>query len=595
MNLIEHEDIVTNARLHGFGGDIISRLLMQILRFNRINKVYSKISEVSGIEFIDSLISTLDIKYSISDEELKRIPKEGVFITISNQPFGGIDSILLLKLLTEVRPDFKLMVNSMLHKVDEINNLILPSISKTNRRNSKSSFSEVKVLLNHLSAGFPLGVFPAGAVSTHFYDNQVICDLQWEESVLRFIRKAKVPVIPIYFSGSNSRLYYLLEKIHPLLKAAKLPSEVLNKKRKPIHIRIGNPISVKVQNDLGSLSRYGRYLRAKTYALGSPIDVKRFYNFRSKRRNKAEKIVEAISSEIIIDEINKISDKYFLFKNKNYVVFCAPSYEITNILTEIGRLREITFREVGEGTNRSSDLDEYDLYYHQLVIWDDEAKKIVGAYRVGKGRNILSSYGVKGFYISSLFRISKSFRPVLNESIELGRSFIVSEYQRKPFSLFLLWKGILYFLLKNPEYRYMIGPVSISNEFSKVSKELIVEFITNNYFDNDLAKLIRPRREFIEENVQNIDKNIFLEDSKNDLNKFDKIIKDIEPKFSLPVLLKKYLKLNAKIIGFNIDPKFNNALDGLLILDIYDIPMSVIESLSKELNDDSILERFTSE
>lgn len=593
MNLVNYNDITNASRLNGFGGEIISRLLMQILRFNRINKVYKEINDKTGIEFIDSLINILGIKYDVSEEELKRIPKTGAFITVSNQPFGGVDSIILLKILTEVRPDFKIMANSMLQKLSQIKDLSFPAIHSYSNKETKANFSDIKLSIQHLTDGKPLGMFPAGAVSTYFYDNQRICDLQWHLKALRFIRKANVPVVPVYFKGSNSKLYYLLGRIHPLFKSAKLPSETLNKSRKTIQVRIGNPISTKQQSELGEISRYGRFLRAKTYALGSILEVKRFYKPTLIQSRKVDDIIDPVPPEVIINEIGKISNDYFLFDSSNFKVFCAPSYEIPNILTEIGRLREITFREIGEGTNRSSDLDEYDLYYHQLVIWDEEAKRIVGAYRIGKGQSILSSYGIKGFYISSLFRIAKPFYPILSESIELGRSFIVKEYQRKPMSLFLLWKGILYFLLKNPEYRYLIGPVSISNEFSKFSKELIVEFIKKHFYNYNFAQHIKPRKKFIEENKQNIDKKIIFENTKDDLNRFDKIIKDIEPKYSMPVLLKKYLKLNAHIIGFNIDPKFNNALDGLLLLDIYDVPISIIESLSKEVNDNSILDRFS--
>jgi len=181
--------------------------------------------------------------------------------------------------------------------------------------------------------------------------------------------------------------------------------------------------------------------------------------------------------------------------------------------------------------------------------------------------------------------------PVMSQALELGRSFIVPEYQKKPMPLFLLWKGILYFLLKNPEYRYLIGPVSISNRFSKFSKSLIIKFIKEHYFNQDLAKYIKPRKRFRVPSHR-LDTEIILGDS-DDINKLDKIIKDIETTHdAMPVLLKKYLKLNGKIVEFNIDPKFNNSLDGLIILDLFDVPPETITDFSKELKDDSILERF---
>ena len=260
-------------------------------------------------------------------------------------------------------------------------------------------------------------------------------------------------------------------------------------------------------------------------------------------------------------------------------------------MNEIGRLREITFRGVGEGTNRSMDLDEYDLYYHQLFVWDTAAQKIVGAYRVGIGDDILQRFGVRGFYLHSLFRMQRGFKKILRQSMELGRSFIVEEYQRRPLPLFLLWKGILYFLIKNSEYRYLIGPVSISNRFSDFSKSMIINYIKKNYYNKKLSRYIRPRKRY---NVPgyNIDEEIIFE-SANNLQKFDKFIDDVETSgFKMPVLLKRYLKLNGRIISFNVDPKFNNALDGLLLLDLFDVPVETIASLSKELNDKTIMERF---
>jgi hypothetical protein len=246
---------------------------------------------------------------------------------------------------------------------------------------------------------------------------------------------------------------------------------------------------------------------------------------------------------------------------------------------------------VGEGTNKKIDLDEFDIYYRHLFIWDRQAMRIVGAYRLGMGAEIIEAYGIKGFYINSLFRISEGFRPVMNASIELGRSFIVQEYQRKPLSLYCLWKGILYYLIKHPEYLFLIGPVSISKKFSNFSRSLMIEYIKKHYFDEDMAALVKPRLEF-KPDTGNIDKDILIEGA-TDLGKFDKHIRDVEIEDSgMPVLLKKYLSLNGRIIAFNLDPAFNDALDGLLVLDLMNVPMTVINSLSKEIDDSSILERF---
>jgi len=597
MKLVDPKDLLkASESLNWLGGESFAKFLMYILKLDKLNKVYSDNYCEDGLEFIDSLIEDLGIKFEFDEEELKRIPKEGAFISISNHPFGGIDGIILIKLLSLVRPDFKAMANFLLKKIEPIKDYFLGVNPFENRKGAASSTGGIKEALRHLSDGNALGIFPAGEVSAYQSQTNNITDKQWMPSILKLIKKAEVPVVPIYFQGSNSLIFHLLGMIHPTLRTVKLPSELLNKKNKVVRIRIGNPISVKDQKGFTDINQYGRFLRAKTYMLGTPIEVKKFYKFKKKaKKTKVEEVAPEIDPHIIRSEVENLASEYMLFKSRSYVVYCAPSSKLPNILTEIGRLREITFREVGEGTNQSIDIDEYDLYYHQLFIWDEENHKIVGAYRVGKGNEILSGYGLKGFYLQSLFKMSKKFEPVLSQSIELGRSFIVKEYQRKPMPLFLLWKGILYFLMKNPESRYLIGPVSISNKYSNLSKDLIIKFIMANYFNYELGQYVKSRKQF-KVKIKDMDIDILLQTAKDDINKLDKIIGDFEiTNDKLPVLLKKYISLNAKIVGFNIDPNFNDCLDGLLVLDLFDVPMKVVESLSKEINDDTILQRFSSE
>lgn len=573
-----------------FGTDALGRMLVNILKLNKINKVYSGIYEKSGIDFIDALIEKLDLKYDINPDELNRIPKQGAFIIISNYPFGGLDALILIKILHHIRPDIKIVARYVLKEIKPVEEFFFTTNPFAAKRPS-TGVSAIKKIIEHLKGEHPVIIFPAGEVATYDTDSKRITDKRWQDSAIRFIKKSKVPVVPIYFHGTNRNLFHLLGVIHPLMRTFRLPSDLLNKRNKVLRIRIGTPITVKEQENLTNYQKYGRFLRAKTFALDSTLEVKKFFNTNIFREKKEQIIIDAVSPEKIDQEVQHLKKDYLLIQNQNFIVICAPSIEMPNTLTEIGRLREITFREVGEGTNRSSDIDEFDLYYHQLFIYDEEEKKIVGAYRVGKGKEIMTQFGVKGFYVQSLFKFSRPIFPLLNETLELGRSFIVKEYQKKPMSLFLLWKGILYFLIKNPEYRYLMGPVSISNRFLKISKNLIIEFIKSTVYDYDLAQYVKPRKKFTTKDK--FDTDIVLEAADKDISKIDKFIADIEPtNFRIPVLLKKYLQQNAKIIGFNIDPKFNNALDGLMILDLYEVPINTIKSLSKEINDDSILERF---
>lgn len=594
MKLVKPQDLIkASPFIQYLGGEYFAKILMHLLSFHKINDLYENVSQKHGIESIDAIIKYLNVTLDFDENDLKKLPADGSFITVSNHPFGGIDGILLIKLISMARGDHKVIANFLLKKVEPISDFFLAVNPFENMPEAGSSIAGLKTAIDHLHKGGVLSLFPAGEVSTN-YTSSLISDREWLVSALRFIKKSKVPIVPVYFHGTNSRLFHLLGRIHPSLRTAKLPSELINKRNRTIKVRIGNPISVKEQEEFTDIHQFGRYLRAKTFCLDSGIEVKGFFNYSLKSDPIPEKIADPQPKEAIEKEIALLQNDHFLFKVKHYDVYCAPTKIIPVILNELGRLREITFREVGEGTNRSTDFDEFDLYYHQLIIWDSEARRIVGGYRIGMGAEIMEQFGVRGFYTHSLFKMRKGFKGTLQQSLELGRSFIVSDYQRKPLPLFLLWKGILFFLLKNPQYRYLIGPVSISNTYSEKSKELIIRHIMANYYDYGKAALVKPRNRF-KVKTKDVHLNDAMMHLTPQLSSLDKFIGDVDQHNSgLPVLLKKYLGLNAKIIAFNVDPKFNNCVDGMLVLDIYDIPKSTIESLSKEFNDLSLLNRFYS-
>lgn len=595
MKILTSKDIAKTENLTIPEGTIIAGTLLQIFKYNKLNKVYSEVHDKDPIVLVNSLIEQLDINFDVPEDDLKNIPLNGSFITVSNHPYRGIDSMLLFKIIYEKRRDFKIMANFLLQNIEPLRNIIIPVNTFETSKDTKSSFSGIKEAINHIREGHCIGIFPTGEESGHYEVSKVILDKEWQDSALKFIKSAGVPVIPFYFHGTNNRWVYLLGKINPILRSANLPSELFNKKNRTIKIRIGTPITIKEQSEFKDTSQFGRYLRARVYSLGSALEVRKFFNKQSKRKkNQPEPLIEPVPSDVLSKEVNNVKSKYELFKTKNYSVICAPTVAIPNVFNEIGRLREVTFREVGEGTNKNTDIDEYDFYYYHLFIWDNGEKKIAGAYRIGKGKEILALYGIKGFYINSLFRLKKKFAPIMAESIELGRSFITKDYQRKVIPLFLLWKGIMIFLLRNSEYRYLIGPVSISNDLSGFSKSLIVEFVKTYFYNEEMARYIIPRKDFVVNTDNIIDRKIFIDISEKDINKIERIILDIEPGYKIPVLLKKYMEINGKIIGFNIDPKFNNCLDGLMILDLYETPPDVIKGLSRDMNDVSILERFRS-
>ncbi len=587
--LIDPKNFVqSNPALQYVGGEFFARFLMRLLRFDQLNTLYDKIHQLTDFEFIEVLINELKIKLIFDENELRRIPVAGPVIITSNHPLGGLDALLLIRLISFVRKDIKVVSNPLFRKISNIEKFFIANNELDNKHFDQTSAEK------HIQNNGILCFFPAGNTSSFEASSRMMCDKAWKLDIIEFIKNSKVPVVPFFFQVKRKRMIKINMEIPDPIKNLSLPTELFFLKKKSVTARIGKSMPVEEQEKFDQTERFSRFLRAKTYGLENNRKVKFFYMKNLLPTTKPEEIAEPVDPKLIQKEIQYFRKSHLLFTVKEYQVYCVPSNLIPNILREIGRLREITFREVGEGTNHSLDLDEYDLYYHQLFIWDDENQRLVGAYRLGLGQEIMYRYGRSGFYLNSLFQLDEPLEPILNQAVELGRSFVVKDYQRKPMPLFLLWKGILYFLLKNNQYRYLIGPVSISDNYTAVSKELIIRTITEHYFNDEIARHIKPKKMYrfhsSKENIMAL-----TENNGHDLNKLDNLVGELDSVNSgIPVLLKKYLKLNAKIAGFNVDPKFNYSLDGLIILDIFDVPLNTIESLSKEVNDGSLLDRFYS-
>lgn len=588
VGLVNAKEVAKAIQLdkYGFIGTFIGWLLMKVLKISTINKFYKKHKHLEGIDFLDSILDEFQIKFEIPEEDLKRLPKDGAYITVSNHPLGGIDGILLLKLMLEQRKDFKIIANFLLHRIEPMKPYIMPVNPFEDRKDVKSSLTGFKNAILHLRNGHPLGVFPAGEVST-YRDGKLVVDKPWEEAAMKLVKKAEVPVVPIYFHAKNSKLFYKLSKISDTFRTAKLPSEVLTQKRRTIKVRVGKPISVEDQKEHSSLEEFSEFLRRKTYMLSNAFGDKPkiLDNLSStlKTPKPPKNIVTPVKQTLMIEEVNDLrKGDARLLESKNYEVFLAEPKNIPNILREIGRLREITFREVGEGTNEAIDLDPFDNYYHHMFLWDNENKILAGAYRMGLGSRIFKRYGIDGFYLQDLFRFEPELYKMMSQSIEMGRAFIIKDYQQKPMPLFLLWKGIVHTTLRFPEHMYLIGGVSISNQFSNFSKSLMIEFMKSHYYDPYIAQYVHPKKEF-KVKLKDADKDFVFDETEADLNKFDKFIDEIEPgALRLPVLLKKYIKQNARLVAFNVDPLFNNSVDGLMYIKIADLPESTVKPVMEE-------------
>jgi len=586
MGLVTAKEVAKAIKTdkYGFLGTLSGWMLMKILKISHLNDIYDRNKHLKDVEFLNAILAEFQIKFEVPEEDLKRLPKDGAYITISNHPLGGIDGILLLKLMLDREPNFKIIANFLLHRIDPMKPYIMPVNPFETHKDAKSSVIGIKETLRHLSDGKPLGMFPAGEVST-YSDGKLVVDKDWEEGAIKVIRKAQVPVVPIYFHAKNSRVFYLLSKISDTFRTAKLPSELFSQKDRHIKVRIGKPISVSEQNEHTSLEEYSRFLRKKTYMLANPFEKESTFlhtpNLKLPRSPK--EIAIPANQEKMNKEVESLRNTHCrLLQSKNYEVFFAEAHKIPNLLHEIGRLREVTFREVGEGTNESIDIDKYDKYYHHMFLWDDSTNQIAGAYRMGLGSEIYPKYGISGFYLQELFRFEPELFDMMSKSIEMGRAFICKDYQQKPMPLFLLWKGIVHTTLRYPEHKFLIGGVSISNQFSGFSKSLMIEFMKSHYYDPYVAQYIYPKKEY-KVKLKDADKDFVFNEAESDLNKFDKIIDELEPgSLRLPVLIKKYIKQNAKVVAFNVDPLFNNAVDGLMYIRIADIPESTMKPVMEE-------------
>lgn len=544
----------------------------------RINEIYRRSWSANSSEFLDLVFRELGVKIEIAQRELQNIPETGPFIIVANHPFGAIDGLALLKIVRKRRPDFKIMANFLLQHVQPLKDAFFSVNPFEELRSSYSNVSGIKDCLMHVRQGGGLGIFPAGEVSTYDKHEMTILDRPWSTSAIKFIQKAAVPIVPVYFAGQNSMTFHALGMIHPRLRTLALPAELLKKSGSTLSLSVGRVIQPNELHDFEEPEQVGRYLRARAYAVGYRKSVAKPSVFGINDSTPMHETISPTASCEIISEIQTNSHAR-IARQGSFEVYELEKSQAPSVLREIGRLREITFRSVGEGTGLPIDLDEFDEYYKHLVVWDTTCDRIVGAYRIGHGPTIMTNRGVKGFYLSTLYQIHGPAREILGHSAELGRSFVVQEYQRHRNSLFTLWKGIEAYLAKHKELRHLIGPVSISSDYHVSSKRLMMSFFRRHASQHPLRRYVRPVTPYHERCAMPAVADL-VDGMNGDIKVLDRIIADNEPSgVGIPVLIKKYMAQNGSILAFNCDPNFNNSLDGFLIVNIADIPTGMRECL----------------
>lgn len=580
--VVTNSDLKKAFGMKGFFGTCVAGLAYGALGLGKINRLFDGAADYQGREFADHLLENMNITIDVSADQLENIPKEGGFVVVSNHPFGGIEGVMLLSAIAKVRPDFKIMANFILSHIPNLKECFFAVNPFENNPEWKSSVSGIKGAIQHIAAGNGLGVFPAGEVS-RYHGHDFPEDLPWSTSIARIIKNAGVPVIPVFWEGQNSKLFYALDKIHTMLGTARLTLELANKHDTCFNLQIGKPIMPAEVALYENPKELAAYLRCRSYALEANIPTRAV----EKKVADLEDIDAPTDLSLMLNELDAIREKAFLYSTSDYDCYLADYEDIPNLMHEIARLREETFRAIGEGTGKSLDQDEFDRHFKQMILWDKVKQKIAGCYRLGIGSEIIPKYGIKGFYVSTLVNFDEAFAEHLSNTIELGRSFVTLEYQKEVLPLMLLLRGLSDVVVRYPEAKHFIGPVSISSWYPKFYMSMIVKYVTEKHpVSEELAHMTTPMTPFHEDFLK-VDADVLMQGNMDGIEKFDKFMFRLSNgQYRLPTLFKKYLKLNAKFLCFNVDPDFNDTLDSLLFLTFTDFPEDEVMPLFRDSSDE---------
>jgi len=520
-------------------------------------------------QFLRFTLEVLGIDYQVHKGTLTHIPTSGATVIVANHPLGCVEGVILAELLLQVRNDVQILANQYLKTVPELDQLFIGVDVFDGQNAHQANLTALRQAHQHLAKGGLLLLFPAGEVS-QLVDKKSnkVTDKAWSHSVSRLIRKSRATSIPIFIEGQNSKRFYLAGKVHPLLKTLLLGRELLNKSNEKILISIGTAIKYKEVNGLSdeqmtSYLRLNTYLQQESTTHSSSADIK----------TTLAPINDPVATQDQLDDLAALESEHLLLSSGEFDVYCTPSERIPSIMHEIGRLREINFRNAGEGTGRNLDIDQFDRDYLQLFIWDRENQTLVGAYRLGLVDQLVDKHGITGLYSRTLFHFDQPFINSMGPAIEMGRSVIDEKYQKSMAPLLLLWKGIAAYVEKNPKYTHLFGPVSISNDYSERTRQLLAETMTLHHYHPEIAEFVTPSNPLP---IEDKNWNTSMLTALGDIQLLSRLIARIDEGKNVPVLLRQYLGLNGKLISFNVDPCFNNALDGLIMVDLRQVPLKTL-------------------
>jgi putative hemolysin len=548
-----------NDKFPGFAGQspIIRKstlsLLRKLTREQEINAFLREHQGQRGIDFIDRIFEYFNFSYSISQRERNNIPSQGKVVIIANHPIGSLDGLALLRLVSEVRKDVKIVANDMLMAFEPLHDLFLPLDNMT-RGAYKQSYKNILQALNDEQA---IIIFPAGEVSRA--SPAGIRDGKWQSGFLHFARKTKAPLLPIFVSAKNSLLFYSASMLFKPLATALLAHEMFNKRSAEIKFRVGEmiPHHALESNQLTDKALTKR-LKKHLYKIGKGKNA----IFITEKTIAHPEDRAALKAELKTAQLIGAT-------RDNHRIYLCDYEQHPCMMREIGRLREQTFRLVGEGTGSRRDLDKYDHYYRHLVLWDEEKLCIAGAYRLGEAHRIVKNKGIKALYTAELFDYQPPVQEYINQGLELGRSFVHPDYWGKA-SLDYLWQGLGAYLQHHPEIRYVFGPVSMSAQYPKALRDLLV-FYYERYYRKDDSLADGKHPHLIEE-----DQLINLQHLFTKLNHeqgFEVVQKEFNAQdCKIPVLFKQYAALyeegGYQLLAFSVDSEFGNCVDGLFMGDL---------------------------
>lgn len=546
------------AQKPNFLSKSLIKIAKKVIHENSINEFLEKNSHLKGFEFVDAVLDYFEFDYTVSSNNIQNIPATGKVVIIANHPLGALDALSLLKLVGTIRNDVKIVANNFLVGIDALKPLFIP-IDNYKKRQSKKDIQKVYEALNEERA---IIIFPAGEVSRA--GAKGVKDPIWNKGFLNFAINSNSPILPIYIGGKNSKAFYTISLINKTFSTLLLSNEMFKKKSTNINIKIGEIIPNENIKPRGLdkkviVSLYKKHL----YALKKG---KKSYFITQKaiaHPQKKDDILKELKKSKLLGETAD-GKKIYLYDYEDDSV----------VLKELGRLRELSFRKVGEGINQKRDTDKYDIYYQHIVLWDENDLEIVGSYRIGNGNFINENIGKKGFYSNTLFRYSEKFEPFLKDSIELGRSFVQPKYWGTR-ALDYLWYGIGAYLKTHPHIKYMFGPVSISGSFPSLAKDMMI-FYYNHYFSSkeEIVEAKLPYQYSC--HIKDLKDTFLLDDKKKDFKTLKSTLNSMG--VAVPTLFKQYADIcedgGVKFLSFNVDPDFSNCVDGFILVEVERIKRS---------------------